>query len=267
MSSGGHADVTHHEIQYETKIVAFLDVLGFKDLIRQAAEPTRAVDIVFHLEKSLLHARGSSREVTVRMFSDCISMSSPPTPSGLEALFWHCIVVQGLLLRYGYLLRGAITEGHHYESDRIIFSEALVRSHQLEAAAVYPRVIVEKQLVERASTMVQQLDAPWSPASTLLLQDRDGMFFLDYFRFMEVLAYIDTFRPEPWEGRDLSHAEPPEGFVTPDKFLDIHRALAKEGQAAHANDPRIFQKYAWMGTYQDRPDRFQAPLGIRTRSF
>lgn len=247
MSHAEHADVTKEEIQYTTRLVAFLDILGFKDLIRQATDRTRAIDIVFHLEKSLLHARGSSSEVSVRMFSDCISMSSPPTPSGLEGLFWRCIVVQGLLLRYGYLLRGAITEGHHYESDRMIFSEALVRSYQLEKVAIYPRVIVAKQLAERAPTEVQQVDAPWSPANTLLLQDRDGMFFLDYFRFMETLAWIDAWRPEPWESMDIHHSEPPEGFVTPDEFLEIHRALIKAGQDANADDPRVFQKYAWMG--------------------
>jgi hypothetical protein len=267
MSHVEHSDVSKQKIQYTTRLVAFLDILGFKDLIREAAEPTRAIDIIFHLEKSLLHARGSSQEVSVRMFSDCISMSSPPTPSGLEALFWRCIVVQGLLLRYGYLLRGAIMEGHHYESDRIIFSEGLVRSYQSEAAAIYPRVIVAKQIAERAPTTVQHQDAPWSPASTLLLQDRDGMFFLDYFRFMEILAFIDAWKPEPWESADLSHAEPPEGFVMPDEFLEIHHALVKKGQDTHADDPRVFQKYAWMGTYQDRPDRFQAPLRVRTRSF
>ena len=122
MSRSDHADVTKEAIQYTTRLVAFLDVLGFKDLIRQAADLAKAVDIVFHLEKSLLHARGSSAEVSVRMFSDCISMSSPPTPSGLEVLFWRCIVVQGLLLRHGYLLRGAITEGKHYESDPFLKS-------------------------------------------------------------------------------------------------------------------------------------------------
>lgn len=251
--SSHHMEVRPDDIQYDTKIVAFLDILGFKNLIRKATVAAQAKNIIYLLEQALMHSkpREVTAEGTVRMFSDCISISSAPTLEGIGWILWRCIVIQGLLIQNGYLLRGAVTEGKHYESDNIIFSEALVNSYELEKSAVYPRIIVETGVVTRARE-TNQTDQVCSPAKDLLLQDQDGMIFLDYFRFMEVLSNIHSTGPAPWESEAL----------TPSEFLERHQELIDEGLIECADRPHLLQKYYWMATFQKRNDRFQVPLDI-----
>ena len=106
---GGHVTLEPDDVHYDTRVVAFLDVLGFRNLIRVAKDIARATDIICSLDRALQHNRPpASRPLApIKMFSDCISVSDSATPDGLDYVLWRCVVLQGLLLERGYLLRGA----------------------------------------------------------------------------------------------------------------------------------------------------------------
>ena len=147
-----HVTLKPSAIKYDTKLVAFLDVLGFKNLIRTAKVASRAAEIICSLDHALRHqSPGAPHSGTVKMFSDCICVSALPTSEGLDFVLWRCVTLQGLLLEKGHLLRGAVTYGRHYESDSMIFSEGLVNSYELEQNAIYPRVIVSAEVARSAS--------------------------------------------------------------------------------------------------------------------
>lgn len=254
-----HATLKPESINYDTKVVAFLDVLGFKNLIRKAKVADQAANIICSLDYALRHHSPDAPDsCTVKMFSDCICVSAMPTEEGLDFVLWRCVVMQGLLLENGHLLRGAVTFGRHFQNDSMIFSEGLVNSYELEQSATYPRIIVSEDVARSAKEAPRSV-GDLSSASNLLLEDQDGMIFLDYFRYMEFLAYIDRknriFRPASYQFKDPYYTE--EDAVTPSEFSECHKTVVERGLKEYVDRPHVLQKYGWMAQFERRADRFQ----------
>ncbi|MEK6289221.1 MAG: hypothetical protein AABO57_26200 [Acidobacteriota bacterium] len=222
---------------FEPRIVAFLDVLGFKDLIDRAARDDNATPIIEALEKALTYVGADNKpsgdfQGQTKMFSDSVIMSGSPTLAGLNWVFWRCIVTQAMFVEYGLLLRGAITQGKHYQSEQLVFSEGVVNSYLLEQrVAKYPRVVVEPSIAKLAQQ--QGRSFPYPPPDDLILEDEDGVLFLDYFRYI---------------------TDGPASRVDAVRFPERHREVVEEGARRFAKLPHVLEKYRWMAMYHNRKD-------------
>jgi hypothetical protein len=163
---------------YPERSVAFMDILGFAQLIdRIGSEPPlhqkvkQALTWVNHMRESSLKPNTAQSALQFGVFSDSVVISSEIHE--LHSLIWSVLHLQAELLGIGVLLRGGIAKGRLVHSGNLIYGEGMLRAYELESrVAVYPRVIIEDELVAGLAD---------SYRSVFLRQDGDFMWFLDPF--------------------------------------------------------------------------------------
>lgn len=182
-----------NDLQYENRICLFLDVLGFKGQVygaRDSSEEIRRlrnglleIYYAFHGRLKLPDDYRTSKKVS--QFSDSIVVSYEKTEeSSVFHLLFDTYMLHIDLLRHGILVRGAITEGALYHDDRLVFGPALVEAVELEKYAMYPRVILSKEIIaigmEHHGFWHDSEDEEKSIKS-LIEKDSDGAFYVNYF--------------------------------------------------------------------------------------
>lgn len=91
-----------------------------------------------------------------------------------------CLIIQKELLQNDHiLLRGSITKGDVFYDDEIIFGAGIVKAYINEERAVYPRIIIAKELVDEYVNRVGTSRITY--ITDFLLKDDDGLFFISYF--------------------------------------------------------------------------------------
>ena len=237
-------------IDYEDRLVAFIDVLGFSELV-QASETDAAA-------RSRIAGLVTADKLFVRFddtfllgidgrgafFSDTFILSMAPDR------VIYLVRSIGQLYRYllprGFLCRGAIVAGSLYHRERVIVGPALVKAHQLErSAAIYPRIILDDTAMERWRFDFRdepESRPPYPHLEALVKRDRDGLWFLDIFNPLWSSEFV------PWTDV-VSQVE-----LIPDEdvdFLEGARRMIEGGLANYKGNKKIFAKYAWLATELD----------------
>src|SRR5689334_467657 len=138
---------------YQDRYCAFVDILGFRQLIEQLGADTTSFEV---LHKLLNRVHGTQPRIGVdesdfraQSISDAVAISTTVTPVGLDLLFAS---IQGLaldLLCEGFFIRGAVVRGRLYHDDKTVFGDGLVRAYHFESEiAKYPRIVVTKEVRE-----------------------------------------------------------------------------------------------------------------------
>lgn len=135
------------EIKYENKIVAFIDVLGFSNLVySDKLEP-----ITHYYEMILTDFKEAAikKDLKFLMISDSIVVHAPQTRDSFFAVVKVLSSLQHRLLLKGILIRGAISFGKLYvnETDNIIVGSGLINAYNLEMKAIYPRIIIDRNMI------------------------------------------------------------------------------------------------------------------------
>ena len=156
---------------YEKHFVAFLDILGFKNIVN-----TSGFDEVLNIFKSIITNNevriALSRAVSsddkspegealnrynkaledsnIHIMSDSIVVSTPyGHPEALAVVVDICNVIQEYFfdLDSPVLLRGAIALGDFFLKDNLVFGKGLVDAYWAqEKYAVYPRIIISNEV-------------------------------------------------------------------------------------------------------------------------
>lgn len=138
---------------YEKRVLLFLDILGFKELVSQgeAEKILSALKLVSkHAEE--IENRLSINGTCVTSFSDCIVISHP-VESGRAGMF---VTMVGAylaleLLRVGIITRGGVSVGDVLHQSKILFGPAMIEAYLLESKmATYPRILVSKEVRDLA---------------------------------------------------------------------------------------------------------------------
>lgn len=234
-------------IKYERKVVAFFDILGFKNHIDKTIEPNgneyilnikSAFDLIYsnlseHYDPEIVP------NIKYSTFSDCVVFSFPIRQH--DSLFYTLLPLvwlqAELLWKHEMILRGAITIGDLYHDDDMVFGPALVEAYHLESKiAKYPRIIVANTLKEDFFEWKKELGADpnklWDHENEerytygnegLLTKDGD-YYYVDY------LKNIQT---------ELDNPE-----YYPDFLLFAEKFVAKNLAMELADDVR--EKYEWL---------------------
>lgn len=166
---------------YETSnyIIAYLDILGAKDIICD----NNNFDFLNHLNMFMEDAIEESgggvfpreEKIYIKIFSDNILLAvelkenDEQRENKIAILFNTVANIYNEILRYGYLMRGAIVEGEFFHNDIIVYGKGLVEAvHMEEKEADVPRILVRVKVSE-------------SNSYYYLMQDTDGEFFLNIF--------------------------------------------------------------------------------------
>ena len=231
-------------------IVCYADILGYRDEMERAHESGIETEILWKIKNSLAEAYEPVRNAKtlgglvdsvfdMKVFTDNIVVAYPlPWPDysygesqlgTILTLFAH---VQAKLAADGFLLRGGIAFGDHYQDDDLVFGSAYLEALDLDKSGGSPRLVVAPSVEPLVSKHLKLYeDRSWAPLYDELLEDpRDKSLFINYLR-----SAFEEF-PEC----DVDH-----------KLLASHGKTARDGLNEHRSDPSVRAKYEWMATYHN----------------
>lgn len=136
---------------YEKKIVAFIDILGFKYIVENTNKAFSIIEIIGNIKKSKkeMIREISEEEIEITWFSDCIVISAPQSIYYLQLLLQILQEIQCELIQVGILLRGGISMGDCFHKNEKLFGPAMNRAYELESKiAIVPRIVLSKELID-----------------------------------------------------------------------------------------------------------------------
>lgn len=236
-------------MKYQQRIVAFIDILGFKAILNdtvgkddtddeknidKVVSAYKAIRDIWDLDKkSKLLDTSSSESKKVTIFSDSIVISfKAEEPS---EVFYTLLELKWLIMRllwHGILCRGAVSIGKFIHTDEYLFGPALVEAYLLESkAALYPRIILDRTVIDAGaqnSAMHHTKEMEMEYVESLLEQDSDGMYYIDY--FFKAQSELD---------------DPEYDFPA---YIDNLGKIIRKGLMAssHASKADLRIKYSWM---------------------
>jgi hypothetical protein len=162
------------KINYTNQYVAYLDVLGFSELVYK--NDTKKLEQFFSdLKKTFNFFDGRDDKFLKISISDSIVFATEDTPESLHKLLKAIRLLQTGLASHDIWLRGAITYGEvHYDSEtNIIVGKAFIDAYNLEREAVYPRVIVDPPILKHLKKTRKQFYNEFNPKQENKLRQPD----------------------------------------------------------------------------------------------
>jgi hypothetical protein len=134
-------------INYQNKIVAFIDVLGFSELVY--SENLKHIESYFNEISQEFSKVAKKNTFKYYLISDSIVISTNFTKSDLVLLIKSLSTLQVKLMVQGVIVRGAISSGKLYQNKlkSIIVGTGLINAFNLEKKAIYPRIIIDRNLI------------------------------------------------------------------------------------------------------------------------
>lgn len=169
-------------LQLGSHFVAFIDILGFSEMVRadcESSESPRYLQLLHNSHIRAIGLFGKDLQAGLIQFSDSIVFSKPFDLSQLESFLDAITKWQKSLLLDGLLCRGGITFGKHFVKDKFLFSKAMIDAYALESSrARFPRIVVSDDLLQLASSTLQI-------GSLKLYKEDDGATFVNYLRWVD----------------------------------------------------------------------------------
>jgi len=221
--------VVNDIIRYDNKIVTFLDILGFRNLVFQdkgdSIKSIRKLDLALRKSIELLDEY-DQKWFSAKLFSDCICLSC--NDNDLDIMLREVALLQLFLTIEGIFLTGAIARGLHFENERLIFSEGLINAYEMQDGEKYPRVIVNGTLLERMKK--ESCSHYGGQLSLFLIEGPDGRQFLDY---LQPLVEEDGLKGEM------------------ESLLESHKNAIIQKVLENIKSPKVLDKYRWLSQYHN----------------
>jgi hypothetical protein len=181
---------------YDERFVAFLDILGFKNMIESTKNNIEYQEKIKNVLNYIAGIRNDNyygdlakyrvfKEVSVFSDSIVISYSSSLDIGGalfhvLMDLVYICID----LLINGIYVRGGVSCGQMYHDKKVCFGPAMVQSYEIEnKTAVYPRIVIDPTAIRRGLALpgkANTLDQEAKHLKALICCDEYGTYYLDF---------------------------------------------------------------------------------------
>jgi hypothetical protein len=175
-------------VGYEKKIFAFIDILGFGELIEMSKkQPTMVSEIrgLLNVSKQMaknivgrkvMNSKVDLDKFVFHSFSDTVTISCP-----LESHDYFNIM-SATIMSYQYTLwsekgifiRGGVAYGDLYEESDIVFGSVVIDAYRLENTAQWPRVLFDESVLNELSDEEKARDF-----AEHLYKDDDGSVCLD----------------------------------------------------------------------------------------
>lgn len=210
---------------YESRIVAFLDIVGFSALVAATKDDSQKENDLIQTMRSVHRyfdaLSGESFRVTV--FSDSIVISVNRDVSVGDFFVAMAKYLFYSMKETGLVIRGAITQGKIFHENSVILGPAMVRAYELESrSAIYPRVILDPEVAFDLSGQARIFK--------VVERDFDGLDFINFFS-RRILEYDKPVRS------------------TPDEDFAVLVARARKANPPRNTEQRI--KHSWLVSYAD----------------
>ena len=254
-------------------VVAFVDILGYRNLVTTAFADGSGEALLKELHESLSSALKSLNELDeehnpifdafpnlpdrfrTQSFTDNLVIGYPIYRDGeieLGDVISKLSFFQLELAMNGFFVRGAISVGDLFIDDVTVIGPGLIEAYAGESQyARDPRVILTESAREAVAQHMGYYGNPkLSPQEGVLLKDADGQYFLDYLQTL----WIAGSEHGPFYDELIKHKQ------------SIEHRLVK-----HQSSPPIWAKYAWSAKYHnyfcDRYSEFDEQHKIDVSSY
>lgn len=214
---------------YETRVLAFVDLLGFSKHVLKSpinAEAMAKVDeimnLLFEFERENYELIQNREDVS--FFSDCVVRSG-----SIEQL-WYVLREVGKLARQalaiGMPCRGGVATENCYHRRGMVVGPAMVKAVEMERAAEHPRIVLDSRTVDLWNSYVND-EINRAALSDVICRDQDGRWYINIFHH-----YFDG--SLPWSRPPRSRTD----------ILDAAQKVIGAGLLLPC--PKIQSKYAWL---------------------
>lgn len=233
------------KIEYEDRIIAFVDIMGFKNMVDESVnDPYQYAKIkdalnTFRNLKKEKEDPLYDKDIKVTTFSDSLIISYPADyKGGLFYIILDLIYLQFNFSQLGVIIRGGIAMGKLRHIREEIFGPAMNEAYLLESKrAIYPRIVIEQETINTALDRTYDKDFPKEyslkcekdDVISLLKQDDDGLYYLDFLRQYDEFEY-------------------PEDYF---QMLSTIGNVIQHGKALAKDVPELSAKYNWLENYYD----------------
>lgn len=163
-------------------VVSFIDILGFSSIVENDARKLDPKNLE-RINDGLNEVRETSKDygVEIILFSDSIVLSTKLENKSIINIIRSSIAVQKSLISRSILTRGGIAFGKHYQDEKTLYSEALIKAYNIETKlAKFPRIVVENDLLDWLKNDSDTTQEQLKEIHESSLCDKDGGVFLDY---------------------------------------------------------------------------------------
>lgn len=231
---------------YEQRYCAFIDILGFSELIQTldkgaiTLEHMRMLLSKVHNPPTTNAGGMPDADFRAQSISDAVALSGATNARGLGAIIHSINRLAIDLLMEGFFIRGAIVKDTLYHDEKTVFGSALVRAYRLESTvARYPRVMVTREVIED----MREIDPDgWT---RLVRRSEDGPMFVHIFREIELEALPAVLGTQDSIAIGINN-EKFRGKLLP--YAYISKQLQRRFDEATDN-PNHFEKAKWLANY------------------
>lgn len=250
-------EVKDNALKYERRLVAFIDILGFKEIVKQSEYETSKVELIYSVlnylkdwevpsswnlklveieedaQKKGVDKFDISKKTNSTSFSDSIVVSVKVDNNVNEVastLIVNLAYLGAVLLEKGILFRGGLTLGNILHSDNgTVFGQGLIEAYFLERNnAKYPRIVLSDKLINELNYPLTQKHNRY-PYHQYLLRFNDGVVGFHQLQYYEVIQSWIDMTPE---------------ILT--KKMDVIRGVIIQGLDSSFERPEVFEKYKWL---------------------
>jgi len=177
---------------YEERIVLFLDILGFKELIKKSVEDSekfQKIQTCIKVIRNVFNITQRTKERTITQFSDSLVVSFKITEKGEVALLLNKTkeLIRKLILKE-IVCSGGIAKGKLIHNNIFLFGPSFNEAYKLESKlAIFPRVIIaDKSIIDIGVENYgyhpsNDPEYEESEINSLIKLDFDGFHYVDYF--------------------------------------------------------------------------------------
>jgi len=246
------------EINYEERLVAFIDILGFKEVVKKSERSANTRELIYDslsflkkrefaskwdlqlieieedAQKRNLEDFDISDRTTCTSFSDSIAVSVEYNRDNINESFSTLVAnlsfVGARLMTKGILFRGGITTGKTVHTDNgIIFGQGLIDAYELESkAACYPRILISDKLLKLLKYPMGRKKDRY-PYHQYVKRFSDGCVGFHQMIYFEVL--------QSWESMNERRLK---------SGLNKVKKTIIKGLDISFENPNIFKKYLWL---------------------
>lgn len=241
-----------HQAGYNSYLVTFIDIMGFKDFIEKEHEgdPEPILKIIKSFKKINHICRyrmcddEHNKRVLVNFFSDSIirripldSLSDEDILYVLGYEMYQLALMQMTLISDGILIRGSMSMGKLYSQKEIFFGPAFHEAYESESKmAVYPIILLSASIENFLTKMILYLymDDILTLYKGPVPFDcfNHGGIYINYLYLLLNARIFD----KPQER---------------DEFMAEHKKLIETSLIGHQHDYRVVSKYQWLKKYHN----------------
>lgn len=246
------------EIKYEERIIAFVDILGFKNIIKESETNDHKLRTIYQA-LDFLKTREESNEWDLKFieieedaqrkglenfkitkntncscFSDSIIVSviasNDKTNEIVSTLISNLAYIGAKLLSEGILIRGGLTIGKLiHNNNGVIMGQGLIEAYELESrVARYPRIILSNNLICKLNKTIDSKKNRY-PYHQYLERFEDGCVGFHPMVYFNVI--------HPWE--EMTDT------IMKSELVKVKQIII-DGLDKSFEHPEIFDKFNWL---------------------